>query len=129
RNYDYYGLANLNIGLGYHRQLLKHFYPHEASPNLYRRVQHLIQRINSDTLDLLDEALQFVQTVPLADTAAIAAFGATLKQKAFQGQHAFSTEAEFLLREIERAAGVRPGQPVGLSEAITPLMPILDFGF
>ena len=27
RNYDYYGIANLNIGLGYHLQLLTHFYP------------------------------------------------------------------------------------------------------
>src|SRR5579871_2039809 len=54
RNFDYYGLANLNIGLGYHRQLLKHFYPDRAAPELCDRVQRLIEEINGDAIDLLE---------------------------------------------------------------------------
>lgn len=107
RNFDYYGLANLNIGLGYHRQLLRHFYPDRSSPGLDGQVQTLIETINANTLDLLERACAFARAVDLKDRAEIDLFGAQLRRDAFQGQHTLSRQVEMALRGIERAAGVR----------------------
>jgi anaerobic magnesium-protoporphyrin IX monomethyl ester cyclase len=123
RNFDYYGLANLNIGLGYHRQLLKHFYPGRCSEQLCQRAQELIETINTDALDLMERTHEFVQQVSLDDRDQIERFGQQLKRDSFQAQHRWSARVEATLREIERAAGVRQEEPVGISEAFTPLSP------
>lgn len=123
RNYDYYGLANLNIGLGYHRQLLKHFYPQYATHALCTRVQKLMEGVNHNTLDLLERAYQFIRTADLKDMAALQQFGEELKRSSFQAQHLYSGQMETVLQEIERAVGVRQQGPLGVSEAFTPLLP------
>jgi anaerobic magnesium-protoporphyrin IX monomethyl ester cyclase len=123
RNFDYYGLANTNIGLGYHRQLLRHFYPDRCAPDLWRRAQAVVEAINGDTLSLLERALAFARKVRPDDRAAIARFGERLKRDSFRAQHRLSARAEAILREIERAAGVRVEAPVGRSEAFRPLAP------
>jgi anaerobic magnesium-protoporphyrin IX monomethyl ester cyclase len=123
RNFDYYGLANLNIGLGYHRQLLRHFYPDRCTESLRQRSQELIETVNTDTLDLLERTYRFVQQVSLDDRRAIERFGEQLKRDSFQAQHRLAAQIEAALREIERAAGVRQEEPVGISEAFTPLSP------
>ncbi|HZO87902.1 MAG TPA: radical SAM protein [Chthonomonadaceae bacterium] len=123
RNYDYYGLANLNIGLGYHRQLLKHFYPDGCTPDLCDRVQALIETINANTLDLLERATLFARDVDLANRAEIERFGEQLKRDSFHGQHRLSARIESVLREIEQAAGVRQEARVHSPVAFVPLRP------
>jgi hypothetical protein len=123
RNFDYYGLANLNIGLGHHRQLLRHFYPDRAAPDLCERGQRLIEAINADALSLLERTYEFVREVNLDRRAEIARFGEQLQRDAFHGQHALSEQAEVVLREMERAAGVRQESPARITEAFTPLAP------
>src|SRR5207247_1628707 len=78
RNFDYYGLSNLNIGLGYHRQLLRHFYPERADPALLDRAQALIEVVNASALDLMERACAFVRDADLNDRAAIDRFGEQL---------------------------------------------------
>ncbi len=126
RNFNYYGLANLNIGLGYHCALLKHFYPHLCSPELVAQGRRIVNDINSNTLDLLERTLEFVRGVSLSDAAAIERFGEQLKRDAFHAQHVLSERGEVVLREIERRVGVRQESPVGISEAFTPLSPSAD---
>jgi hypothetical protein len=123
RNFDYYGLANLNIGLGYHRRLLKQFYPEQASKKLDMQVQHVIEQINTSALDLIETALEFVSNVNLLDAAGIERFGLDLRRRSFADQRRLSSKVEQAMREIEQAAGVRIRQGVGVSEAFTPLFP------
>jgi radical SAM superfamily enzyme YgiQ (UPF0313 family) len=121
RNFDYYGLANLNIGLGYHRQLLKHFYPDRCTPELCARVQTLIEAINTNALDLLERACAFVRQTPINDQTAYERFGEELRRASFRAQHALSTQVETILREIERAAGVRQEAAGSVPVAFVPL--------
>lgn len=123
RNFDYYGLANLNIGMGYHRQLLKRFYPHQATERINTGVQRVIEEINTSALDLIEMALDFVSTGDLLDNAAVATFAAGLKRRSFADQHRLSARVETVMREIEQAAGVRIHPGSGVSEAFTPLIP------
>src|SRR5206468_2881203 len=107
RNFDYYGLANLNIGLGYHRQLLRHFYSDRCTPALDARVQSLIEAINANALDLMERACAFVRATSPENSAEYERFGKELQRDSFYGQRAFSEQIEMALRDIERAAGVR----------------------
>jgi len=122
RNFDYYGLANLNIGLGYHRRLLKQFYPQRSTEKLDRRVQSVIEEINTSAMDLIEGAMQFTSSVDPRDTSSIEEFGAELKLRSFADQHQLSCKVEEAMREIEQAAGVRIRTGSGVSEAFTPLI-------
>jgi anaerobic magnesium-protoporphyrin IX monomethyl ester cyclase len=128
RNFDYYGLANLNIGLGYHRQLLKHFYARRCPAGLLARAQGLVQAVNANALDLLERAYLFASEVDPADHCARERFGEQLKRESFSAQHELGGRMEAVLREIERAAGVRQEGLAGISEAFTPLSPLPNPG-
>jgi hypothetical protein len=122
RNFDYYGLANQNIGLGYHRQLLKHFYSHHCSSDqldsgqrgkgLENRVQSLIEAINGNALDLIESAYAFVHDVDLEASDEIEAFGQRLRAECFRWQRRYGEQIEGLQSRIERAAGV-PRERIG----------------
>lgn len=122
RNFDYFGLANLNIGMGYHVQLLKHFYRNSASPELCAEAQRLVEEINRSALDLMEAGLTFVQDADLTDRALLARFSNDLKIRSFELQHSLSSRVENVLTQIEIVAGVRAGLRVGGSETFTPLI-------
>jgi hypothetical protein len=109
--------------MGYHRQLLKHFYPDRCSPELLFRSQRLIEAINTDTLDLLERAYEFARTAAFDCQAGVGQFGEQLKRDSFRSQRVLGEQVETVLQEIECAAGVRREAPVGISEAFTPLAP------
>jgi radical SAM superfamily enzyme YgiQ (UPF0313 family) len=120
RNFDYYGLANQNIGLGYHRQLLKHFYSGNMAPRLERRVQGLIEAINGNTLDLLERACAFARQVDVNDHPEIERFGRRLREECFRWQRRYGIQIETVQRRIERTAGVRQERVGSVPAAFTP---------
>ena len=125
RNFDYFGLANLNIGMGYHLQLLKHFYPNAATLELCAEAQRLVEQVNGSALDLMEAGLEFVQDADLSDRASLARFSEELKRRSFEVHHTLSTQIEGLLQRVEIAAGVRVNIRMGASEAFTPLSAVV----
>lgn len=123
RNFGYYGLANLNIGLGYHLQLLKHFYPDRCSLAIRSEADDVIRAINLDTLDLLQRTVDFARSTSLSDERGISLFREQLKRDSYAAQHQLSERVESVVSSIEAAAGVSASAYAGRSEAFTPLTP------
>jgi hypothetical protein len=57
RRFEYRGLINQNITLGYHADIVGYFYPGPTAQVLKERIHKLCCAINSDTLSLLRELL------------------------------------------------------------------------
>jgi hypothetical protein len=76
RNFAADGLANMNMSVGYERQLLAHFAPEPERElaELLREVDALQREIGSDTRARLGEALEFARSPAAADRRAVAAF-------------------------------------------------------
>jgi anaerobic magnesium-protoporphyrin IX monomethyl ester cyclase len=112
RNFDPRGLSNLNTGLGYHRQLLKHFYPGRCSAGLSGRVQGAIMAVNRNSLDLLEQAYEFAQDVDLEQRSAIDRFAAQFRRGSLSEQQTLTRRVEGMLGEIEGRAGDRFEAPI-----------------
>ena len=120
RNYDFGGLANLNIGLGYNRHLLKHFHPGQWSPELHARVGRTIEAVNANAGDLLARAHSFSSEVDLGDRAAVERFGAQLQRDARRAEEALGRQVEAAFCELDALAGGTARSPVRSPEALVP---------
>ncbi len=80
RNFDTNGVANRYMGLGYAQQVAEFFFPDPEGrlPTLRQRSQALTQAISLETADFLEEALRFVQGIPLHNEERIVRFSADL---------------------------------------------------
>lgn len=108
RNFGYDGIANRNIGLGYNRQLLKHFHTGRLTRELSADTQRIIEAINGNTIELLERAHAFAGTADREDRAAIDRFGRELRHDSARAQEQLGEEVERVLCRIDRAAGLRP---------------------
>ncbi len=121
RNFDYGGLANRSIGLGYNRQLLKHFYPDRCAPELSARAQQVVEGVNANAIELLEQTHEFAGAADLDDRLAIERFGAQLQRDSAGAQELLGQRIEAVLREIDQAAGVGPQRHLGMPTAFGPI--------
>ncbi len=108
RNFACEGLSNHNIGLGYYRQLLKHFYPGRSAPDLWGRVQGVIEAVNGNAVDLLARTHDFVHDVDLSRRQEIDRFGAELRRDAFQAEQGLTRRLDAALAELDGLAEAPP---------------------
>jgi anaerobic magnesium-protoporphyrin IX monomethyl ester cyclase len=62
RNFRCDGLMNSNLGLGYHLQLLKHFYRYGLTPQLRAGTHEIIREVNVDCVDRMHRIIDFCET-------------------------------------------------------------------
>jgi len=108
RNFAADALANLNMSLGYEVQILRHFTEGRPAPEvreLEAETGDLMRRINTNSLGLLEEAVEFVRAGLWKDSRACMDFTVDLAQKVnFEGA-ALHTEVLETRRRIQETAG------------------------
>lgn len=57
RRFEYRGLMNQNITLGYYVDIINHFFPGPTADKLKQKVRHLCEAVNTDTLNHLQQFL------------------------------------------------------------------------
>jgi anaerobic magnesium-protoporphyrin IX monomethyl ester cyclase len=62
RRFEYQGIVNQNITLGYHADIISHFFPGPTADKLKRKVRSLCRVVNADTLQHLRELLELAVT-------------------------------------------------------------------
>lgn len=87
RNFSSDALANLNMSLGYELQLLLHFYEADDElGELEAETNHMMARINANSLEHLEEAVTFVRAGSWRDSKTCMDFTVELAQKVnFEG--------------------------------------------
>ncbi len=119
-NFDCDGLANMNIGLGYHHQLLRHFHPGvPSSADLSSEVRGTIEAVSAGALDLLERTHAFARAVDLDDHSAISRFGEQLHGDSLDAQEVLRRRMGAALCRIDGLADIVRDAPVG---------PMLDAG-
>jgi hypothetical protein len=84
RNFRCDGLMNSNLGLGYHLHLLKQFYPHALSPELWQRCVAVIRRVNLDSVGWMERIADFAESPAASENAASEGFAARITESAEQ---------------------------------------------
>jgi hypothetical protein len=78
RNFRSDGLMNINLGLGYHLHLLKHFYPHGYTASLRQRAEQVVREVNLDCIERMGRIIDFCESPRAGQPEAAEEFAARL---------------------------------------------------
>lgn len=128
RNFKHDGVANLNLGIRFDSEVMRHFFPECWDPAWQERLVGFSRRVGRDSVALMREAVAFVSETAIYDHATVKAFTLDLARRVARADLAFVTECKALRREMERRilhrAGARlattygRGMPVWAAESM-----------
>ena len=109
RNFDCGGMNLMAMSVAYNLQILKHFFPAQATAGVVGRAQEWIADLNASNIELMSELLDFADSTP-AQTP-VAAFTADLAVRRAKIDARLARRASAVLAEI--AAGAARAAPAG----------------
>lgn len=106
RNFKSDGLANLNMGVRFDAEVLKHFYKSTWDDALGARLVALSTAVGEGSVALMREALAFAGSADLADRRGVHAFTLDLSRRVARADLALLGEIKAIRRELARRAGL-----------------------
>jgi radical SAM superfamily enzyme YgiQ (UPF0313 family) len=107
RNFKHDGVANLNLGIRFDHEVVRHFFPQCSDPAFHARMTGLSQRIGHDSVARMREAHAFVTTEDVYDSDCVKAFTLELTRRVARADLAFVSECKALRREMEQRVVTR----------------------
>ncbi len=113
RNFKHDGVANLNLGLRFDNEVVRHFHPGAVDAAWQGRMVAFSRRIADDSVARMREALAFVEAADVRDSSRVKTFTLDLARRVARADLEFVRECKALRREMEErvlathAAGAR----------------------
>lgn len=120
RNFKTDGLANLNMGVRFDAEVLKHFYKPMWDEALGARLVALSRAIGEGSVAMMREALAFARAVSLTDRRGVQSFTLDLTRRVARADLALLGEVKALRRELSRRAGVAGAEGRAGAEGAAP---------
>ena len=110
RNFKHDGVANLNLGIRFDGEVMRHFFPECSDPAWQARLVDFSRRVGRHSVALMREAHAFVSAADIYDQASVKAFAVDLARRVARADVGFVTECKALRREMERRILGRAGR-------------------
>ena len=107
RNFKHDGVANLNLGIRFDHEVVRHFYPDASDPAWHGRLVDFSTRVGHDSIALMREAHAFVSAEDIYDSARVKAFTLDLARRVARADLGFVGECKRLRREMEQRVVTR----------------------
>jgi hypothetical protein len=102
RNFKHDGVANLNLGIRFDHEVVRHFFPDCSDADLHARLVSLSTRIGHDSVTLMREARDFAATADIYDSTRVKAFTLQLARRVAREDRGFVADCKALRSEMER---------------------------
>ena len=102
RNFKHDGVANLNLGIRFDNEVMRHFFPNCWDQSWHDGLVDFSVRVGRDSVAVMRKALDFVQGDHLYDHTAVKAFTLNLARQVAQADLRFLRECKAFRREMER---------------------------
>lgn len=106
RNFKSDGLANLNMGIRFDAEVLKHFYRGAWDEALGQRLTTLSRAVGESSVRLMREALSFVRSVNLSARREVQTFTLDLTRRVTRADLELLAEVKSIRRELAKRAGL-----------------------
>jgi hypothetical protein len=113
RNFKHDGVANLNLGIRFDHQVVRHFFPECRDADLHARLIDFSVRVGHDSVALMRDAHAFVSDADIHDSRLVKAYTLDLARRVARADLAFVTECKALRRELEQRVLARAGDRLG----------------
>jgi radical SAM superfamily enzyme YgiQ (UPF0313 family) len=101
RNFKPDGVHNLNMGIRFDNEVMRHFYPRAWDAEWHARLRELSREVALHSVSQMRSALAFVRSTELHDQAAVKAFTLALAREVARSDLAFIGRVKALRREME----------------------------
>jgi anaerobic magnesium-protoporphyrin IX monomethyl ester cyclase len=112
RNFKPDGVHNLNMGIRFDNEVMRHFYPEAWDPAWHTSLVTLSRDVGHHSVRLMRSALAFVRVTNPSDQAGIKGFAIELAQDVARADLAFIGRVKVARRELERRVAACGGPPV-----------------
>jgi hypothetical protein len=109
RNFKHDGIANLNLGIRFDNEVVRHFFPECIDADWQLQLVDFSRRVGRDSVALMRAAHEFVAREDIRDGQRVKAFTLDLARRVARADLGFVAECKALRRELERRVLTRAG--------------------
>lgn len=110
RNFKHDGVANLNLGIRFDNEVMRHFFPECWDAAWQERLVAFSRRVARDSTSAMREALEFVARADVYDHRLVKDSTIELARRVARADLRFVSECKALRREMERRIVARAGE-------------------
>jgi len=109
RNFKHDGVANLNLGIRFDNEVVRHFFPGSTDPGWQSRLVDFSTRVGHDSVARMREASRFAADEDIHDSRLVKSFTLDLARRVARADLGFVAECKALRREMEQRVIARAG--------------------